>query len=249
MSTTALGLEALTTGAAALLFGLVFLFGNRFHPFSAWVRDRRSVSSFGGGIAMAYVFVRVMPELQGARQIVATEMSVPSPFGGTGIYVLAMVGFLSFYGLEHLRRHLHATGSRDGSEGSFKLHVGAFAFYGFVVSYQLPEFAAESNGAVAFYAVAMSFHFLGVERHLREEHKALYQHTGRYVLATACAAGWLLSLLFSLPPYVLAIAVAFLSGAVILNSSLMELPAEQDGRFIPFLAGGLIYSLALLPLS
>lgn len=252
MTTTVLPLEGLATGAAALLFGLVFLFGNRFHPFRAWVRDPRTVTSFGAGIAVAYVFVHVMPELHDARHAFATEVSGPLPYGGMGVYFLALIGFLLFYGLDHLRRQWHDTDRRRGGESSFRLHIGAFAFYGFLVSYQLPEVsgASESSGSsMALYAVAMSFHFLGVERHLREEHEALYHHAGRYVLAAACAAGWVLSLLTSPPPYVLALSVAFLSGAVIMNSSIMELPSEKDGRFVPFLAGGLIYGLALLPLS
>jgi hypothetical protein len=48
---------------------------------------------------------------------------------------------------------------------------------------------------------------------------------------------------------VVALLVAFLSGAVIVNSSLMELPSDKDGRFLPFLAGGLLYALILLPLG
>jgi len=29
----------------------------------------------------------------------------------------------------------------------------------------------------------------------------------------------------------------------------MELPPEKDGRFLPFLVGGLLYGLILLPLG
>ena len=111
------------------------------------------------------------------------------------------------------------------------------------------EMVSASGSSTALYAAAMAFHFLGVERHLREEHEALYERSGRHVLAAACVAGWALSLLFSVPPHVLALSMALLSGAVIMNSSIMELPSEKDGRFLPFLAGGLIYGLALLPLS
>ena len=43
--------------------------------------------------------------------------------------------------------------------------------------------------------------------------------------------------------------LAFLSGAVIMNSLILELPTEKDGRFWPFLTGGLLYGLVLLPLG
>ena len=63
------------------------------------------------------------------------------------------------------------------------------------------------------------------------------------------AAGWGLALLFELPPHVLALLVSFVSGAVIMNSAVMELPSEKGGRFLPFVAGGLLYGAILLPLS
>jgi hypothetical protein len=48
---------------------------------------------------------------------------------------------------------------------------------------------------------------------------------------------------------VLALLLAFVSGAVIMNSLVMELPAGKDGRFLPFVAGGVVYALLLLPLA
>ncbi len=43
----------------------------------------------------------------------------------------------------------------------------------------------------------------------------------------------------ALPVLVLALLVAFISGSIIMNSLITELPSEKDGRFLPFLAGGL----------
>ena len=47
----------------------------------------------------------------------------------------------------------------------------------------------------------------------------------------------------------LAPALAFVSGAIIMNTMIMELPTEKDGRFVPFMAGGAIYGLVLLPMG
>jgi hypothetical protein len=46
-----------------------------------------------------------------------------------------------------------------------------------------------------------------------------------------------------------ALLLAFVSGAVIMNSLIMELPEGKDGRFLPFVAGGILYALLLLPLA
>jgi hypothetical protein len=54
-------------------------------------------------------------------------------------------------------------------------------------------------------------------------------------------------MLVTLPRSILALLVAFISGAVIMNSSITELPTESNGRFLPFMLGGLAYGLILLP--
>jgi hypothetical protein len=90
---------------------------------------------------------------------------------------------------------------------------------------------------------------LTVDHSLRNEHGAAYDRYGRFVLAVMSVLGWVSGLLFALPGFLVAILVAFISGAIIINSSLMELPSEKDGRFIPFAIGGVVYGLILLPLG
>jgi hypothetical protein len=52
-----------------------------------------------------------------------------------------------------------------------------------------------------------------------------------------------------MPNHIVALLLAFISGAIIMNSTIMELPSEKDGRFLPFVLGGIIYGLILLPLA
>ena len=67
--------------------------------------------------------------------------------------------------------------------------------------------------------------------------RAAYERTGRFTLAGMSVLGWGVGLLFALPRYGLALLVAFISGAIIMNSTIMELPSEKDGRFLAFMAG------------
>ncbi len=101
--------------------------------------------------------------------------------------------------------------------------------------------AEETPWTLAAYVVAMMCHFLAIDHALREEHGAAFDWTGRFVLAGTCVLGWGAGLLFAVPPFVLALLLAFVSGAVIMNSAIMELPSEKDGRFWPFVMGGLAY--------
>jgi len=242
----------LTTGAAALLFAGIFLAGGRIHPLRPLFRDRRSAVSFAAGMSGAYVFVHVMPELHGARQSFAESVSVALRYEGMAIYFLALVGFLVFYGLDHLLARLRADAAEEeeGAAGpAFRVHVGGFAVYVLMVAYLLVRNLEETGPTLALFVVAMSCHFLGVDHSMRDEHGSAYQRVGRFVLAGAAVVGWGLGLLVPLPPYVLALLVSFVSGAVIVNSAIMELPSDKDGRFVPFMLGGLLYGLILLPLG
>ena len=249
------------TGAAALLIAANFLFGDWVHPLRA-VLDRRSMISFSAGISAAYVFVHLLPELHSVRTVVTRESPVELPNEGAGIYFVAMIGFLAFYGLEHLRKHLRARpaherrGSREAAaepggklELDFLVHIGGFAVYVWLASYLLLHGLEESPANTLFYAIALGVHFLTVEHSLHTEHGAAYERIGRFVLAGMAIAGWLAGIVFALPPGIIALLVAFVSGAVVMNSAIMELPTEKDGRFFPFLAGALIYGVILLPLG
>jgi hypothetical protein len=237
------------TGAAALLFAAAFLVGGRVHPFRALIRDRRSIISFGAGMSAAYVFVHVMPELHAARQAFAESVSVTLRYEGMAIYFLALVGFLVFYGLDHLRAHLRETVEAEQAGTSFKLHIGGFAAYVWLMAYLLVHNLEETPVSITLYTAAIIFHFLALDHELRNEHGAAYQRTGRFILAGMVMLGWGVGLLFALPNHVLALLVSFISGAIIMNSLIMELPSEKDGRFFPFMTGGLVYGLILMPLG
>jgi hypothetical protein len=243
------------TGIAALLFALTFLFGGKIHPLKAITHDRRSLVSFSAGMSAAYVFVHLMPEMHGARSVFAESVSGHLPLEGMVIYFVALVGFLVFYGLEHLRVQLsegEGGGEVAGAEESglaWRLHVGGFAAYVGLVGYLLVRNLEETPVSTALFAVAMVFHFLTIDHALREEHGAAYEGRGRWLLAGMSLLGWAAGALFALPVYVLALLVAFLSGAIIMNSAVMELPDHKDGRFLPFMLGGLIYGLILVPLG
>jgi hypothetical protein len=230
----------LETGAAVALFAATFLVGGRMHPLALFTADRRSAVSVGAGMSTAYVFVHVLPELQQARGTLAKATELR--YEGIAVYFLAMVGFLCFYGLDHLR-------VRASKVDGYRLHLAGFAAYVSLVAYLLVRNLEQTSWSLAAYVVAMMCHFLAIDHALREEHGAAFDRTGRFVLSAACVLGWGAGVLFAVPPFVLALLLAFVSGAVIMNSAIMELPSEKAGRFWPFVVGGLAYAVLLLPLS
>lgn len=235
------------TGAAALLFAAAFLAGDRLRKVQSRV-SHRAIVSFGGGMAAAYVFLHLMPKLHGARQAFATAAPAPLPYDGMATYYLALLGFLVFYGLDHWHAHLRERSDAGNAEHAFRLYVGGFSAYVWLMAYLLVRNLEETEVSTALYAAAITCHFLALDHELRSPHGAAYQHIGRFILAGTAVAGWGSALLFALPKSALALLTAFISGAIIMNGLIMELPSEKDGRFWPFMMGGTLYGLILLPL-
>lgn len=237
------------TGIAALLFAVTFLFGGKVKPFQSFFKNPRIIISFGAGMSAAYVFMHLMPELHEARRTFVESVSITLRYEGKAIYFLSLVGFLVFYGLDHLRERLDETTAVGEIGPAFKLQVGGLAAYVWLMSYLLIHHLGTVGISTAMYTIAIAFHFLAIDYTLRNEHSAAYQQVGRFVLAAAAILGWASGLLFSLPHHILAMLVSFISGAIIMNSTVMELSDTNRAGYIPFLSGGIIYGLMLLPLG
>jgi len=193
--------------------------------------------------------MHLIPELNAARRDFAAAVPRPLPYEGMAVYFLALIGFLVFYGADHLRAQLKASAAKDEDRSAFMFHVGGFAAYVWLMAYLLVHGLEAGSASTALYAVAIASHFLAVDHALREEHGDAYHRVGRYVLAGMCILGWVTSLLVDLPDHAIALLTSFVSGAIVMNSAIMELPPEKDGRFVPFMAGGALYGLLLLPLG
>jgi len=238
------------TGAVMLVFVAVFLFGGRFYPLRALSGDRRSLLSFSAGISLAYVFVHLMPELSSARETFVQSTLLPTLFDGRVIYFVALLGFLLFFGLDHFSKTARrAAAERDGGAPDYDIKVAGFAGYVALVSYLLVNNLDNSAIASTAYATAMAVHFLTFDHDFREDSPKAYVRRGHLLLAAAAPLGWGLGLLFTLPAATLALMLAFLSGGVIVNSMIAELPSEKRGKFLPLLAGSIIYSAVLIPLA
>jgi hypothetical protein len=241
--------EIFETGGAAVLFAAAFLVRRRLQMLKILGLDPRSIISFGAGMSAAYVFVHVMPELAGARHAFVDAFAVPLRYEGMAIYFVALVGFLMFYGLDNVRARLRDRVQTGTAWTGFRLHVGGFAAYVALMAYLLVHRLEPGSGATGLYALVIAFHFLALDHSLQEEHGVAYERTGRFVLAGASLLGWGAGVLFAVPHGVLALLVAFVSGAIMMNSMIMELPSEKEGRFWPFVTGGVVYGLILLPLG
>ena len=128
------------------------------------------------------------------------------------------------------------------------LSIGSFAVYNMLVGYLLLHRIGRGLGNLIFFAVAMLLHFVVNDYGLRERHGEAFSHVGRWLLAAAVRAGWLMALVADVPESLNAVLTALLAGGVILNVLKEELPAERQSRFWPFALGAGLYAALLLTL-
>jgi hypothetical protein len=157
-----------------------------------------------------------------------------------------------FYGLEHLLAWSRPGDSGDaegdgGPEGlAFWLHVAGFCAYGWLLAYLLVRRLDEGTLPVLLYGVAVALHLLSVSHSLRREYTAAYDGAASKLLALAPLLGWAVGCVWDVHRPLVALGTGFIAGAVVMNSAVMELPREKEGRFLPFVLGALLYATLLV---
>lgn len=233
-------------------FILVHLFAGKLRfldgiPRSSWL-------SFAGGIAVTYVFLHLLPEINETQKSltegVETELLIHN------VYLIALIGLILFYGLErYVKKTQKARGTKpkEKEEGKtstgmnvFWLHISSFAVYNALIGYLLVYREEESNQEMILFFVSMALHFLVNDYGLRQDHKDSYRKIGRWVLSFAIFVGWVIGNISRLSDTAVHILFAFLAGGVILNVLKEELPEERKSRFLPFLSGSILYAILLL---
>ena len=241
--------------AAVLLFGALFLIGStRLIP-PALRRHRRKMLSFGAGVTIAYVFVHLLPELEGARiALVRTGAQHALPFPALRVYLAALIGFMLFYGLEYLVTWSKASGSseEEGETGSRTvrlIHTGGLLLYVWLAGYLTVRSLEEGATPIALYAVALGLHFLSLDASLHREYGVWYDRLMRFAFVAAVLAGWTVGIVAEFGQAFSAALLGLLSGGIIMNSIIGELPKKKEGKFIYFLLGGVFYTVLLILLS
>lgn len=237
------------TALCAVLLGIIPIIAGKFRfldviPRSRWL-------SLAGGVAVAYIFMHLIPELSHHQSLVTGLGHEYKLLATRTIYLIALLGLVVFYGLERdakrSRRQQQEAHNEDiASPKVFRLHMISFSIYNAIIGYLLVHREVPGLRSLLLFTLAMGLHFFTNDYGLRQDFKELYHRYGRWVLSLAVVVGWIIGIRTTLHPLVLPFFFAFLSGGVVLNVLKEELPEERQSSFWAFFAGVAAYGALLL---
>lgn len=233
------------TFAIVLVFCAVHLFVGKLRFLDVTPRSRSL--SFAGGVAVAYVFLHILPELSAHAELLRTRTGLTESLAKTVAYAMGLLGLALYYGIE--RSVVASKGEGEGEKPRehadhelFWLHIGANAFLSAIIVYLLVQDVEDSTIVFLIYSAAVTVHFLSSDFGSHQHHRHIYHRAGRWVLVGATLLGWILGLTVVLPEILVTGLVAFVGGGIILVTLKEELPSERESRFLPFAIGAIVYT-------
>ena len=208
-------------------------------------RRQDAVASFAGGVAVAYVFVHMLPELADGELAFANITipgAIPDLFVQSALFLVALVGLVVFYAFD-----AKAAESKDGSKTLYRANLIMVGVLSLIFSYTNPDRIELGADFAILFAIVMSLHFVLSDRGLARTHPNHFRRKDRWVLTAFLFAGLALSY-FAPPPNELFVAIptAFLGGAVLMSVFREELPSVSVARLGWFTSGVALFSALLL---
>lgn len=224
----------IVAGVLALALVVVHLMASRVARLSGAAQAR--LASVGGGVAVAYVFVQLMPELaEGGRSLTELPISdyAPTPIVESGLFLVALIGMLVIYSLDVV-----ADSGRGSSRMLYRAHMVVFALINAIYAYTMPSLLTTGVDYAVLFTLAIAAHVLLVDRTLARAHPDLFRHEDRWIGILGVVAGFALAAL--LPPVnelTLAITTALLGGGLLMTTFREELPVASKARLAWLLIG------------
>lgn len=187
--------------------------------------------SFSGGVAVAYVFIHLIPELH----------KITSTAGDPLTFSLALIGTVVYFGAA---KFVKQSKSNPDSRLAFIIQMTALIPYFFTVGYFLER--SNTLTALGSYTIAVGLHLIGFGFDQKEDHGERYTIWVAGTLAVVLIAGAITSYLYKFDELTLDLLLAFVTGGILLNSIKEEIPTANQSSFWAFAVGAILIGILLL---
>jgi hypothetical protein len=206
--------------------------------FTSQIKHRWQALS--AGVAVAYVFVNIIPELEEHRPIVAGSAMGMGLDAEKRIYLWGLTGLIAFAGLSRLRFAQRSHGI------VFWGAMTGWGIYMLLIGYLLLHRENPSVSSLWLFIFAMGLHIFMLDNELMERFEGSYEPWGRMLLICCLLLGWEMGVVDALPENLTSRLFAFVAGGVIITSAHEELSVERSGHFAWFAFGAAAYAVVLM---
>jgi len=238
-------MPAVVSFAGVVLLVCSFVLSQYCRQFTASIKRRWEALS--AGVAVAYVFVNVIPDLEEHRPTVAASATSNLLDAEKRIYLWALAGFVAFVGLKRAPAHLSPDATRSVSATlPFWGEMAGYSAYTLLIGYLLVHREDPSLLSLGLFVFVMGLHLFMVDIELVEKFAHFYEPWGRMLLTAGLLAGWILGIVDAFPDSFTSRLFAFVIGAVVVMSAHEELPAGENRQFWWFAGGAFCYATVLM---
>lgn len=222
---------------ALLVLATIHLFANQVKVLG-WIWHGRFLS-FAAGISFAYVFVNLLPELEKGQPFLKQTFEPLVPYLDRHSYLIALLGVLFYYGL-----HTQAETTQK-----FWISTSGYLLFNFFIGATLSNSSDPEIQPLALFTIAMGMHYFIRDHNASLHNPMIYESQARWLLVLMLFAGFFVGYITHIPQTIVAIAVSFIAGGVLLNVLRYELPKREQVGFLFFAIGALFYSALILSLG
>lgn len=222
------------------IFALIHLWAEKIQLMT--IASQGKFLSFGGGIAIAYVFIDLLPKLGKSNAQVEKTLLDVVPFVEKHVFIMALTGFLLFYIIER-------TPSIAEKQWTVWLPILSFVLFNFFVGYAVVDKDNPEIKPLFLFTFAFALHYFTNDYSLSTNYASAYENVGRWLLVAALFIGGVIGVIFELSPTAVALLNAFIGGGVIMNVTRHELSEARPNDIRTFLSAALFYTVILLSIS
>ncbi len=222
---------------SVVIFSLVHIYAEKVRTLGVLSQGR--FLSLGGGVAIAYVFIDLLPKLGKSNQLVEQILAGFFPYFERHVFVMALLGFLLFFLIDRVP-------SGWLKDEKFTLSLCSYALFNFLVGYAVVNKDNPEVQPLVLFTIAIALHYFTNDYSLCESHGEAYRTTGRWVLIAALFFGWLAGLTIQLSVTAIALISAFIGGGVMMNVTRHELPQGNENSVSAFVLSAAVYTAVLL---